>query len=130
MRKFSNISDKNSSLEFKKDKTNNLSNDIDSLDDQLSDEVKSTILDGEWQIDSILSISSEPPTEDQIKSNEAIVINAELGKEPVKRGDFIYITALINKRGSSMIHQSQMGVIKVRVVEIYNTLMVLNQLIR
>lgn len=130
MKKFSDISDKNSSLEFKKDKAKDLSNDIDSLDDQLSDEVKSTILDGEWQIDSVLSISSEPPTEDQIKSNEAIVINAELGKEPVKRGDFIYITALINKRGSSMIHQSQMGVIKVRVVEIYNTLMVLNQLKR
>lgn len=130
MKKFSDISDKNSSLDFKKDKTNNLSNDIDSLDDQLSDEVKSTILDGEWQIDSILSISSEPPTEDQIKSNEAIVINAELGNEPVKRGDFIYITALINKRGSSMVHQSQMGVIKVRVVEIYNTLMILNQLKR
>jgi hypothetical protein len=130
MKKFSDISDKNSSLEFKKDKAKDLSNDIDSLDDQLSDEVKSTILDGEWQIDSILSISSEAPTEDQIKSNEAIVINAELGKEPVKRGDFIYITALINKRGSSMVHQSQMGVIKVRVVEIYNTLMVLNQLKR
>lgn len=130
MKKFSNISDKMSSLDFKKDKAKDLSNDIDNLDDQLSDEVKSTILDGEWQIDSILSISSEPPTEEEIKSNEAIVINAELGKEPVKRGDFIYITALINRRGSSMVHQSQMGVIKVRVVEIYNTLMVLNQLKR
>jgi hypothetical protein len=128
MKKFSDISDKDSSLDFKKDKPNQLSNDIDSLDNQLSDEIKSTILDGEWQIDSIISVSTEAPTEDEIKSNEAIVINAELGKEPVKRGDFIYITALINKRGSSMIHQSQMGVIKVRVVEIYNTLMVLNQL--
>lgn len=130
MKKFSDISDKKSSLDFKKDKTKELSNDIDSLDDQLSDEVKSTILDGEWQIDSIISVSTEPPTEEDIKSNEAIVINAELGKDPVKRGDFIYITALINKRGSSMVHQSQMGVVKCRVVEIYNTLMVLNQLRR
>lgn len=130
MKKFSDISDKKSSLDFKKDKTKDLSNDIDSLDDQLSGEVKSTILDGEWQIDSILSISTEPPTEEDIKSNEAIVINAELGKDPVKRGEFIYITALINKRGSSMVHQSQMGVVKCRIVEIYNTLMVLNQLRR
>ena len=130
MKKFSDISDKKSSLYFKKDKVKDLSNDINSLDDQLSDEVKSTILDGEWQIDSIISVSTEPPTEEDIKSNEAIVINAELGKDPIKRGDFIYITALINKRGSSMVHQSQMGVVKCRVVEIYNTLMVLNQLKR
>ena len=128
MKKFSSISDKKSSIDFKKEKASNLSNDVDSLNDQLSDEIKSTILEGEWQIDSILSVSTEPPTEDEIKSNEAIVINAELGKEPVKRGDFIYITALINKRGSSYIQPNQMRVIKVRVIEIYNTLLVLNQL--
>ena len=128
MKKFSDISSKDSSLQFKKDKPNILSNDIDDLDNQISDEIKSTILDGEWQIDSIISVSTEPPTEDEIKSNEAIVINAELGKDPVKRGDFIYITALINKHGSSYIQPSQMGVVKCRVVEIYNTLLVLNQL--
>jgi hypothetical protein len=127
MKKFTDITDKETSLDFKKSKTKNLSNDIDSLNDQLDDQIKSTILDGEWEIQSVISVSTEPPTEDQIKSNEAIVINAELGKDPVKRGDFIYITALINKKGN-YVHQSQMGVIKVRVVEIYNTLLVLNQL--
>jgi hypothetical protein len=127
MKKFTDITNKETSLDFKKSKTKNLSNDIDSLNDQLDDQIKSTILDGEWEIKSVISVSTEPPTEDQIKSNEAIVINAELGKDPVKRGDFIYITALINKKGN-YIHQGQMGVIKVRVVEIYNTLLVLNQL--
>lgn len=129
MKKFSDISDKEKSIDFKKKKqSKDLSTDIDNLDDQLSDEVKSTILKGEWEIQSIISVSNEPPTEDEIKSNEAIIINAELGTKPVKRGDFIYITALINKRGSSSYHQSQMGVIKVRVVEIFNSLLVLNQL--
>jgi hypothetical protein len=128
MKKFSDISNKESSLNFKKDKSDNLSKDVDSLNDQISDEIKSTILEGEWQIDSIISVSTDPPTEEEIKSNEAIVINAELGKEPVKSGDFIYITALINRKGSTYVHQSQMGVVKCRVVEIYNSLMVLNQL--
>lgn len=121
------ISDKNSSIEFKKDKPEDTSNDIETLDDQLDKEIENTKLPGEWEINSIISVSTDPPTEEDIKSNEAIVINAELGKDPIKRGDFIYITALINKRGNYT-HQNQMGVVKVRVVEIYNTLLVLNQL--
>jgi hypothetical protein len=128
MKKFTDITGKETSINFKKSNSISLSSDINDLNDQLDDQIKSTILDGEWEIQSIIGLSTEPPTEEEIKSNEAIVINAELGKDPVKRGDFIYITALINKRGSSYIHQSQMGVIKVRIVEIYNSLLVLNQI--
>ena len=65
MKKFSDISSKDSSLQLKKDKPNSLSNDIDDLDNQISDEIKSTILDGEWQIDSIISVSTEFPTRNQ-----------------------------------------------------------------
>ena len=125
MRKFSklieSITDKEVSIEFKKDKSDSLSNDIDALDDQVSDEVKGTILDGEWEIVNVIDVSMDQPT------NESVVINAELGNKEVKRGDYIYITALLNKKDKPY-HQSQMGVIKVRVVEIYNTLLVLNQL--
>ena len=126
MKKFSNIvkesiMDKDISLDFNKEKTNNLSSDIESLNNQVSDEVKSTILDGEWDIIDIIDVSKEPPV------NEAIVINAELGGTDVKRGDFLYVTALINKKDKPY-HQNQMGVLKVRVVEIYNTLLVLNSL--
>lgn len=125
MKKFSklveSIIDKEVSIEFKKDKSNSLSNDIDALDDQVSDEVKGTILDGEWEIVNVIDVSMDQPT------NESVVINAELGNKEVKRGDYIYITALLNKKDKPY-HQSQMGVIKVRVVEIYNTLLVLNQL--
>jgi hypothetical protein len=122
MKKFTDITNKNNSLDFKKSKSIELSNDINDLDSQLEDQIKSTILDGEWEIVNIVDVSMEEP-----KTNEAIIINAELGDKGVKRGDFIYITALIQKRGSQY-HQNQMGVLKVRVVEIYNTLLVLNQL--
>lgn len=125
MKKFSkiveDITNKEVSIDFKKDKEEELSNDVTELDDQVSDEVKSTILDGEWEIVNIIDVTTEKPV------NEAIIINAELGDREVKRGDFIYITALINKKGRPY-HQSQMGVLKVRVVEIYNTLLVLNSL--
>lgn len=122
MKKFSDISDKETHIDFDKVDTDNLSSDIDSVNDQITQSLEGTILNGEWEIQSILSVNTEPPT------NEAIIINAELGSNPVKRGDFIYITALLNKRGSSSFHQNQMGVLKVRIVEIYNTLLVLNQL--
>lgn len=122
------ISDKKNSMEFDKDKEEDLSNDVEDLDDQIDDQVNSTKLeDGEWQIKSILSISNDPPTEEELKQNEAIVVNAELGSKPIKRGDYIYITALINKKGNYT-HQNQMGVVKTRIVEIYNSLLVLNQL--
>lgn len=127
MKKFSDISNKDVSIEFDKKKQNSLSSDVESLDDQLEDKIKSTKLDGEWEIKSVVSVSLDPPTEEELKSNEAIVINAELGQKPIKRGDFIYITALINKKGNYT-HQNQMGVVKTRIVEIYNTLLVLNQL--
>lgn len=133
MKKFSkivekqDIADKKSSLYFDKKNTDNTSTDIEDLKDQLQKEIDSTKLDGEWEIHSIQGISLDPPTEDELKANEAIVINAELGNKPVKRGDFIYITALINKKGG-YVHQNQMGVLKVRIIEIYNTLLVLNNL--
>ena len=121
MKKFSDITNKESSIEFKKDKPTDLSNDIQSLDDQILDQVKTTILDGDWEIVNVIDVSTNKPT------NEAIIINAELGDKQIKRGEFLYVTALINKKGRPY-HQSQMGVIKVRVVEIYNTLLVLNTL--
>ena len=134
MKKFSkivdqqeNITNKESSLDFKSKKSNNTSTDIEDLKDQLKKEIDSTKLDGEWEIQSIQSISLEPPSEEDLIANEAIVINAELGNKPVKRGDFIYITALINKKGG-YVHQNQMGVLKCRITEIYNTLLILNQL--
>lgn len=122
MKKFSDITKKDEFIDFKKNKDPKLSTDVTKLDTQLFDEIAGTKLDGEWEIVNVIDVSTEKP------ANEAIVINAELGGKDVKRGDFLYVTALINKKGAAAYHQSQMGVIKVRVVEIYNSLLVLNSL--
>ena len=112
------------SIEFDKKKTKNLSTDIENLDDQLSDEVKGTKLQGEWEIISIVDVSTEMPD-----INEAIIVNAELGSGEIKRGDFIYITAQIKKPGQSQAYfHSQMGVLKVRIVDIFHTMSILNNL--
>lgn len=125
MKKFSDISDKESFIEFDKSKKDKkeLSSDIEKLDNQIDDKIDSTKLDGEWEIVNIIDVTTSEPE----KISEAIIINAELGDKTVKRGDYIYITALIHKKGSQF-HQNQMGVIKVRVVDIFNTLLVLNQI--
>ncbi len=108
---------------FSKIKTQDpLSNDINTLDNKIQKDSLGDILEGPWEIDEIMGVSLECP------QNESLIINAELGGKDIKRGDFIYITALIRRKGSSPIHHSQMGVIKSRVVDIYNSLMVLNSL--
>jgi hypothetical protein len=124
MKKFSNITDKEGSLDFKSDNKGILSNDVDKLDDIISDESKLTKLDGEWEIVSIIDVTKNQP-----EINEAIIINAELGDKTVKRGDDIWITAMIRKKDQPY-HQHQMGVLKVRVVDIYNNLFILNTLKR
>jgi hypothetical protein len=117
MKKFTEIN-------FKKDlNKDNISNDIENLDNQIEDSMHDNCkLDGEWEISSIIDISTEQPV------NEAIIINADLGNKNVKRGDEIYITALIHRKGDTAYHQQQMGVLKVRVVDIYNSLFILNSL--
>lgn len=124
MKKFSDITDKNSILDFKKSKPGIVSNDIKNLNDQIDKHVEGTKLEGEWEIVSVIDVSIDMPN---IK--EALVINAELGTQQIKRGEYIYITAMIKKPGQSQAyHQNQMGVIKTRICDIYNTMLILNTL--
>ena len=122
MKKFTDITNKSSSIEFEKDKSGILSNDIDNLNDQLKNSIESTISSEEWEIVNVIDVSLDDPN---IK--ESVIINADLTNKSVKRGDVIYIIAILHKKGSYY-HQNQMGVIKVRIVEIYNSLHVLNTL--
>jgi hypothetical protein len=121
MKKFSKLI-KEDSIDFQKGEQVNISNDVNDLDSQIISGLDELKLDGSWEIESIIDVSMQEPT------NEAIIINAELGNTQVKRGDFLYITAQLRKPGDTAFHQSKMGCIKVRVVEIYNTLMILNSL--
>jgi hypothetical protein len=124
MKKFTDITNKETSIDFKKQKQKETSKDIESLDNQLYKEIEGTKLDGEWEIVNIIDVSKECP-----KLDEAIIINAELGNGEIKRGDVIYITAQIKRPGQTMAyHHMNMGVVKVRVIDIYNTMAVLNTL--
>jgi len=103
----------------------NLKDDLTDLDIDMDKLAKSSIDNEEWEIVSIVDVSlCEPP-----KTNEAIVINAELGQKEVKRGNIIWITALLKKKKETdAFHSNQMGVIKTRIVDIYNTISILNTL--
>ena len=105
---------------------NGLSDDVEELDDVLSKDELKDKLGGSWEIVSIIDVSVKEPVNENLKP---IIINAEVGNRPIKRGEYIYITAQIKKPGqSTAYHHSQMGVIKVRVIDIYNTMLVLNNL--
>lgn len=78
------------------------------------------LVDGEWEIEQVIGVSTNPPID------ESVIINPHLSGDPVKRGDFIYITAILNKSGRRISNNS-VGVIKARVVDIYNSLLPLNQ---
>jgi|TARA_B110000483_G_C18162749_1_gene529961 hypothetical protein len=128
MKKFTKIlEDKDREIEFESDDLKDgLSADIEELDDVLSKDELKDKLGGSWEIVSIIDVSVEEPVNENLKP---IIINAEVGNRQIKRGEYIYITAQIKKPGqSTAYHHSQMGVIKVRVIDIYNTMLVLNNL--
>lgn len=108
---------------FNKKKDKSLSMDIDKLNDKLKDDVEKTRIDGKVQIVKVIDITTEQPKD----LKEAIVINGEIGNNEVKRGDFIYITAQLKKlKGGMQYNNMYLGVIKVRVTDIYNSINVLN----
>jgi hypothetical protein len=102
-----------------------LSNDIEVLQKELDKKPKAS--KDEWEIVSVVSVSNDEP-ELTGELSEAVIINADLGANPVKRGDLLYITAMLKKKESNWTQPNIMGVVKVRVVDIYNSLSILNGL--
>lgn len=88
-----------------------------------TDSIELELVDGDWEIEQIIDVSTEPPIE------EAKIINPHITGDPVKRGDFIYITAVLNRAGRRITPNS-IGVIRARVVDIYNSILPLNQVNR
>lgn len=128
MKRFTKIlEEKDKEIEFKSDELKDgLSGDVEELDDVLSKDELKDKLSGSWEIISIIDVSTEEPIKENL---QPLIINAEVGNREIKRGEYIYITAQIKKPGqSTAYHHSQMGVIKVRVVDIYNTMLILNNL--
>lgn len=76
--------------------------------------------DNEYEIVGINDISLEEPD-----LKEAIIINADLGNNKINRGDHLYITAMVKKKD---VNWNSMAVLRVRIVDMYNGLSILNTL--
>jgi hypothetical protein len=81
----------------------------------------------------IVQITGVITDEDEIKKLDEIaggpVLNTDISLKQVKRGDTIWLTALLQKPSNSTVYNSQtMSVIKARIVDIYYGLNKLNQM--
>jgi hypothetical protein len=83
-------------------------------------------IDGEIEIVGIKDIFNEP---EKLIEAGIIGVNNDLSDKTLKRGDTIYITALIRKKGASLTSPTSQAVIKVRIIDIYNGLSYLNKVI-
>ena len=81
----------------------------------------------------IVQITGVITDEEEIKKLDEIaggpILNTDISLKQVKRGDTIWLTALLQKPSSSTVYNSQtMSVIKARIVDIYYGLNKLNQM--
>lgn len=134
----------NNIKKFKEFESNkNDKNDKNIQDEKSSDIVEITIDDEkvenpeDYYIDQVLDISmgdKERDDESEVKSlSEAgisgtVGMHADLSVRQTKRGDIIYITALL-KRNNNMASPGVQGVLKVRVVDIYYGTSYMNKVI-
>lgn len=105
----------------------------------LADDVKSSEafdmdgnkISGPLEIESIIDVFVDPSEIPGIsESASGISMNTDLSVKEVKRGDNIWITALLRKPGTTSFNSPAVqGVIKVRVVDIYYGLQYLNKVI-
>jgi hypothetical protein len=107
--------------------------------DPLSDDIVEVEVDGEdvdmkdYFIVDILDVivPEEKDFGNSVEENlNAIGVHTDLTVRQAKRGDIIWITALLRKRGStSFTSPAVQGVLKVRIVDIYYGLQYLNKVI-
>ena len=82
-----------------------------------------------FEIESIIDVFTDPK-DLPLQESGLVAMNADLTNKGVKRGDTIYITAMIKKEGHSMSTPASQAVIKLRVIDIYHGLSYLNKLIK
>ena len=109
-----------------------IANEIELYGGPVMEDVNGDRLDPDvWGIETILSIQTKDDVEDEI-SNEPVEegvsqpLMTDLAVRDVKRGDVLWITAMLKPKDKSMAYvQGQIGVLKVRVVDLYYNLSVL-----
>jgi len=106
----------------------------------LSDDIELIEVDGEdgedfdfkeFEIDSIIDVIVADDMEYGNELVEAMIsTHADVSKKETKRGDTLYITALLRKKGTTSFNSPAVqGVLKVRVVDIYYGLQYLNKVV-
>ena len=86
----------------------------------------------EFEIESVIDvIIGDDNIEYGNELTEATIsTHADVSKKQTKRGDIMYITALLRKRGTTSFNSPAVqGVLKVRVVDIYYGLQYLNKVV-
>jgi hypothetical protein len=96
-----------------------LSDDIETIEFDDIEKVKS-----DYEIESIIDVSFEEPEEkdygNELKEGAGIGLHADLSVKEVKRGQILWISALLRKKGTTSFNsQAVQGVIKVRVVDYF-----------
>lgn len=88
------------------------------------------IQSGEYEIESVIDVFLDPK-DIKVEESGIVGITTDLTNKDVKRGDTIYITAMLRKTGStSFSNPSIQAVLKLRVVDIYHGLSYLNKIIK
>lgn len=111
----------------KRKKKEPLADDLTGLQSKLNKIEK--LKDGEFKIVNIVNVSVENPMDSpefmKEANSSALVINADFSGKDIKRNDSIYITAMVRKTDFSA---NSFAVFKVRVIDIYSSLSILNSL--
>lgn len=100
-----------------------------------NDEVEKLDTD-EWQITKIIDVIKDPKEveeyENQLKEAKGgVKLNTDLDAKDVKRGDTLWLTAMLAPRNKSNAYApGQIGVIKVRVTDIFYGLSKLKQVMK
>jgi len=99
----------------------NMENDVQELNDEIKKLKNKIKITDDIELVGINDIS----TEDPFKKNPKLKESADLGNKDINRGDILYITAMVKKKNVTW---NSMAVIKVRIVDIYQGLSILNTL--
>ena len=112
-------------MEIKKFKDySNLSKDTEIID-ATDNKIK-----GEIQIEEIIDIFLDPNDINFGNVDEGVIgVGPDLTNREVKRGDTVYLSCLIKKKGQSFSSPATQAVLRLRIIDIYHGLQYLNKVI-
>jgi hypothetical protein len=85
-------------------------------------------IEGPVEIVQILDIVKDPKEIEKIE--EGIVMDTSLSIKEIKRGQMLYLTALLQKPGTASFTQQTISIVQVRVIDYWFGLNKLNQIIQ